>query len=332
MKKAIIFDCDNTLWKGVVGEEEVLHDSEIQQDILFLVHRGVIIGLCSKNNEEDILRALEGQVLMEEFISVKRINWKDKASNLKEIAQELNIGLDAIMFVDDSEFERELVKAQLPEVLTIHPKDLMVTVLENFNLTGNITKTQQYRENYLRAKAQEQFADISEYLASLNMVLTIKVNDTSQIPRIAELTQKTNQFNLTTERYTEDEIREVMDGLRVYSLSVKDRFGDNGLTGVCIISQWDVPQYAIISVFLLSCRILGRGIEYAFMDYIMKDLKKLKYLHVYGEYIPTQKNKQVENFYSDLGFKRCEGDPQEFVYWIDISKYEPHAKLIFCYE
>jgi len=331
MKKAIIFDCDNTLWQGVVGEDKIIHDTEIQQDILFFAHKGVIIGLCSKNNEQDVLDALRG-VLREEFISVKRINWKDKVSNLKEIAQELNIGLDAMVIVDDSEFERELIKKQLPEVIAIHPKDLMITVLENFDLTGSILKTQQYRANYQRAKAQEQFTDISEYLRSLDMVITVKLNDTSQIPRIAELTQKTNQFNLTTQRLTEADVKDLMIESKVYSLSVRDRFGDNGLTGVCIIVDWDAPEYGIIAVFLLSCRILGRGIEFAFMDAIMRDLKKSKYTHLYAEYIPTPKNKQVELFYPNLGFERCSGDKDEYVYCVDILKYESKAAKHFCYE
>jgi len=332
MKKAIIFDCDNTLWTGIVGEDQHVYGLDtITTDIPFLANHGVIIGICSKNNENDANEALMA-FDVDRYISVKRINWKDKASNLREIAQELNIGLDAMVFVDDSDFERELVTSQLPEVMAIHPKDLTRTVLENFNLTGSILKTEQYRANYQRAKAQEQFIDISEYLRSLDMVLTVKVNDKSQIPRIAELTQKTNQFNLTTQRLAETDIKNLMIESKIYSLSVRDRFGDNGLTGVCIIVDWDAPLYGIIAVFLLSCRILGRGIEQAFMDAIMRDLKKSKYTHLYAEYIPTPKNKQVEQFYPSLGFERCAGDQDEYVYCVDILKYEYQAAKHFSYE
>ncbi len=331
MKKAIIFDCDNTLWSGVVGEDVIVYNEDMENDIMFLANHGVIIGICSKNNENDILPILENRKL-DKLISVIRINWKDKVSNLKEIAQELNIGLDAIAFVDDSEFEINLVKKELPEVIAIYPKDLMRVVLDNFDLTGDFTKTQQYKDNYKRAKAQEQFSDINDYLASLDMTLTIKLNDNSQIARITELTQKTNQFNLTTDRHNEDQIRRLMEESRVYSLSVKDKFGDNGLTGVCIIVNWDVPQYGIIAVFLLSCRILGRGIEYAFMDYIIKDLKKAGYTHVYGEYLASQKNQQVENLYPSIGFERCSGDQDENVYYINIDKYKPVAQKHFRYE
>jgi len=331
-KKALIFDCDNTLWKGIIGEGEVIPDLEIQGDIKFLAKRGVIIGLCSKNNEEDVLEALKKQPLTEDYISVKRINWKDKVSNLKEIAEELNIGLDAIVFVDDSEFEIELIRQQLPEVMAIYPKGLMDVVLSYFDLSGDFTKTQQYKDNLQRVRAKERFTDINEYLASLDMNLTIKLNDTSQIPRIVELTQKTNQFNLTTDRHSEKQVTGLMERGRVYSMSVKDRFGDNGLTGVCIVNDWDVPHYGIIGVFLLSCRILGRGIEFALIDYIIKDLKKAGYTHIYGEYIPTKKNKQVELFYPSIGFMRCEGDKDENVYYVDINEYKPVAQKYFRYE
>lgn len=332
MRKAIIFDCDNTLWHGIVGEGEIQHISAMQQDIVFLANRGVIIGLCSKNNEADVMDALKDQLLKDEFISVKRINWKDKASNLREIAQELNIGLDAIVFVDDSEFERELVKQQLPEVLTIHPRQLMDTVIDCIDLSGDFSKTKQYKENYQRAKAQEQFSDINDYLKSLDMVLIIKRNDRSQIPRIAELTQKTNQFNLTTDRCDEGYIGRLMAQGRVYSLSVKDRFGDNGLTGVCIVIDWDTPRYGIVAVFLLSCRILGRGIEYALMDHVVKDLTKSGYTQLYGEYIASDKNQQTELFYPNMGFDRCTGDAEENVYCIKIEDYEPKAQKHFRYE
>lgn len=332
MKKAIIFDCDNTLWDGIAGEGNIIPDETIQSDIVFLANHGVIIGLCSKNNEDDVLSLLKSQTLTEDYISVRRINWKEKPSNMREIAQELNIGLDAIVFVDDSLFERNLMKTHLPEILTIEPDELMKTVAFNFDLTGDITKTRQYKENHQRARYQEQFTDISDYLRSLDMVLTVKVNDKSQIPRIAELTQKTNQFNLTTQRLTETDIRELMIDSSVYSLSVRDKFGDNGLTGVCIIVDWDAPLYGIISVFLLSCRILGRGIEFAFMDAIMRSLKKSKYTHLYAEYIPTPRNKQVELFYPNIGFERCTGDQDEYVYCVDILKYKYQAAKHFCYE
>jgi len=324
MKKALIFDCDNTLWKGVVGEDSIIPDETMESNIMFLANRGVIIGICSKNNEEDIMPILKER-LLDRYISVKRINWKDKASNLKEIAQELNIGLDAIVFVDDSPFEINLVCKKLPEVMAIHPNNLMTTVINSFDLTGDFTKTQQYKDNYKRAKAQEQFTDINDYLASLDMVLTIKVNEEAHIPRIAELTQKTNQFNLTALRYTEETIKDFMKYGHVYTLSVKDTYGDNGLVGVCIVMG------GVIDTFLLSCRILGREIEYAFMDKVFEDYREMQSqdIDMWGIYNPTSKNEQVADFYSKLGFNLAEN---KNVFIINIKDYKPQAKNHFRYE
>lgn len=324
LKKAIIFDCDNTLWQGVIGEDDILPNIELQNDIIFLARRGVIIGLCSKNNEQDVMDELKHQPLEEQYISVRRINWKDKVSNLKEIAEELNIGLDAMVFVDDSEFEINLIRSELPEVMAIYPKELMWNVIDYFDLTGDFTKTQQYRENYQHAKAQEQFTDINDYLTSLDMELTIAVNNGDHIPRVAELTQKTNQFNLTTFRYDEMNIKYFIHyGGDVFTLSVKDRFGDNGITGACIIFD------DTIDIFLLSCRILGRGIEYAFMDKIIERYKNNKHCReLCGVYNPTKKNGQVATFYSSIGFKLADGENR---YYLDIHKYKPHAKPHFRY-
>lgn len=326
LKKAIIFDCDNTLWQGIVGEGEISPDTDIQQDIIFLANKGVIIGLCSKNNEQDVTETLKTQFLTEKYISAKRINWKDKVSNLKEIAQELNIGTDSMVFVDDSEFERGLVKDKLPEVIAIHPRDLMRMALDNFDLSGSFTKTQQYKENLQRMRAQEQFSDIEDYLASLDMVLTIKVNDESQIARITELTQKTNQFNLTTKRYQEEHIREFMKSHHVYSLSVKDKFGDNGLTGVCMVKG------GIIDTFLLSCRILGRNIEYAFIDFVIQDRLKDNISVLIGKYVESPKNGQVKGFYERCGFRWRVKKNNTETYFLVSKDYISQAPKYFRYE
>jgi len=326
LKKAIIFDCDNTLWRGVIGEEEVIMDSDIQQDIVFLANRGVIIGLCSKNNEKDVLDALSDQIFKEEFISVKRINWKDKDENLREIAYELNIGLDSIVFVDDSPFEIGLIKEKLPEVLAIYPKDLMSVANDWFDLSGDFTKTKQYKEQYNRVKALEMFSDNRSYLSSLDMILDIRINDVKNIKRITELTQKTNQFNLTTKRLTEHEMDDLMFKAKVYSLSVRDIYGDSGITGVCIVS------FNTIDVFLLSCRILGRGIEHAFLDWVMADLKKKGQRYIFGRYIPSPKNVQTESFYKDCGFEYCGTYKDTINYYIELDDYKPQAFNHFKYD
>jgi len=317
LKKAIIFDCDNTLWEGVVGEGDIIPDKGIIADIKFFAKRGVIIGICSKNNSQDVHQTSVMKEL-NVYISVKRINWKNKPHNMREIAKELNIGLDAIVFVDDMEFERSLMEQQLPEVLSIHPDELLKTVTEQFDLSGDMLKTLQYQQNYKRAKSAESFTDIDDFLASMNMVLKIRVNDESQIPRISELTQKTNQFNLTTIRYTEEQITREMGWNRVYSLSVTDKFGDNGLTGVCIVCG------NFIGTFLLSCRILGRGIEYAFLDWVIKDLMKLGHKEITGRYRRTPKNKQVATFYSNYGFKKMNEEYFPLLFSENKYKLKPH--------
>jgi FkbH-like protein len=324
LKKAIIFDCDNTIWSGIAGEGDVTPDLDILDDIIFLADHGVIVGICSKNNESDISQLLIDYGIMQ-VISVKRINWKDKVSNLKEIAEELNIGLDAMVLVDDSTFERELVYKYLPEVLTIHPNNLMITVAKWFDLSGEFTKTQQYKDNLKRARVQEQFTNIDDFLASLNMVLTIKYNDITQIDRISELTNKTNQFNLTTKRYTPDEIKNLMTYCLVYSLSVKDDIGDHGITGVCILESGK------IDTFLLSCRILGKGIEYAFMDYLVNNVAVLGFKHLIGEYISTEKNIQVKYFFTKCGFETLLVTRKSTIFMLPFDKYKTISKPHFTY-
>lgn len=325
-KKAIIFDCDNTLWNGVIGEGDVEHNSDIQQDIVFLANRGVIIGLCSKNNEQDVLDALKDQILTMDFISAYRINWKDKASNIKEIAEELNIGLDSIVFVDDSVYERTQVQEEIHEVDVCHPRELMNVVSLFFDLSGSFTKTQQYKDNFKRERAKEAFSDINSYLASLDMILRVRVNEQSYIKRIVELTQKTNQFNLDKRPLDEGSIIEHMALGRVYTISVSDKFGENGLTGVCIV------RGGYINAFLLSCRILGRGIEYAFMDYIIEQENNYGRIALFGKYVPSVKNKQVETFYSDLGFECLDISDKGITFVCRLENYIPKAKDHFRYE
>ncbi len=325
-RKAIIFDCDYTLWDGIIGEGHVDVNTKFQDEIVGYAKAGIIIGICSKNNEADVLSALKTMPLTEEYISVHRINWKDKVSNMKEIAQELNIGLDAIVFVDDSPFERELMKVHLPDVLVIEPEQLSTVIMGYVNPLGGITKTRQYQENRARMKYEEQFTDINDFLASLEMVLKISKNDTSHVARIAEMTQKTNQFNLTSHRMTERDVQGSMVWNTTYTMSVKDKFGDHGITGVCMFSGNNIYN------LMLSCRILGKGIEYAFMDYIIEDLKKDNVQQIHGSYIPSEKNGQVELFLPKVGFKYLRTIGLEKIYYLYLKNYTPKAEKHFRYE
>ena len=329
LKKAIIFDCDNTLWKGIIGEDGIgsidMSASsksgqpfyQVQQMAKYLSSQGVIVGICSKNNQadvEEVFRDHPDMVLKEEHIVIKKINWEDKASNLRAIAAELNIGIDSLVFIDDSSFEINLIKEQLPEVEALQvPATGYVEMLQSFSyghfdLTGNrddLKKTAMYKQQFQREQAKTEHGSMDDYLASLEMEVTILSDNMDSIPRIAQLTQKTNQFNLTTIRYTESQIESFFAGTTdaVYTLSVSDKFGDNGLTGVCILQQHQTNETAmIIDSLLMSCRVIGRNIEKVFLNFILEQLKIQGYEKVFALYAPTKKNEQVASFYEKMGF------------------------------
>jgi len=326
-KKCIVLDLDNTLWSGILGEDgaDGIKMGEdypgnvyrfFQAYLLELSRMGIILAVCSKNNESDVFNVWENHpdmLLRKDNFSAYRINWNNKADNIKEIAQELNIGLDSMVFIDDNPAERELIKQALPEVYApefpAHPyllpvfiKQLTDYYFSAYTLTQeDFVKAQQYKENAERAQYKNQFTDMGAYLRSLEIKLTIEKLNEFNKARFAQMTQKTNQFNLTTRRYTETEIQSFADnGGLVYGLRVKDKFGDNGLTGLLIVSL--EKQTAYIDTLLLSCRILGKDIEYVFVTYILMKLKEIGIQQVLAYYIKTTKNEQVEQFYDKLGF------------------------------
>ena len=352
LKKAIIFDCDNTLWKGVIGEDgldniDMSPDSKsgrfyhmVQQIAVYLSKRGVIVGICSKNNEKDVLDVFQNHkdmILKEEYIVIKKINWVDKASNLRAIASELNIGLDSLVFVDDSSFEINLITEQLPEILTIqvpktiseYPDLVLKNVYTCFNLVLNsddVKKTEIYKQQFERENSKTSFNSIEDYLASLEIEVTVVKNDKAHIPRIAQLTQKTNQFNLTTYRYTESQVDHFIENNKyeVYAMFVKDKFGDNGLTGVCIAKEDEKnPKNVIIDSLLMSCRIIGRNIEFVYLSFIIQDLVNKGYRTLIGEYIPTNKNSQVQDFYDKVGLTLIENVDGTKHYSFNITTFEP---------
>jgi len=317
IKKALILDCDNTLWKGVLGEDgfdNIKIYCEIQYLILHLAKKGVIICLCSKNNPQDVDNVLENHpdmILRDEHIIVKKVNWNDKVSNLKSIAQDLNIGLDSLVFIDDSSFEIELIKKELPAIQTFqvprkeYEYGLMMREVSNlfYSLSQtkeDVQKVKIYKEQLQRSEDKERIGNIEDYLRSLSLVITVHVDDLSQVSRIAQMTQKTNQFNLTTKRYTENDIKRLIEDefKTVISISVNDKYGDSGVTGLAILDS----DKSAIDTMLLSCRVLGRNIEYKFMDIII-DFAKNKDLRVLNsQYIKTIKNQQVSIFYERCGF------------------------------
>lgn len=323
-KKCLVLDLDNTLWGGVLGEEGI-EGIKIggdypgkaflywQEALLQLAKSGVILTVCSKNNEQDVLEAWEKNpfiVLKKEAFSAYRINWTDKATNIKELATELNIGLDSFVFVDDNPTERELIKQMLPTVavpdfpeqpymLPEFFKQLVYDYFKVYSVTDeDRKKTEQYKQNAARAQAQASFADFDSFLESLDIQISIEAANEFNIQRIAQMTQKTNQFNLTTHRYTDADVRGFVDaGWKVWCISVADKFGDNGITGAIMVT----PS-GEIDTFLLSCRILGKGIEIAFVKKVMEILASLGVEKLTAKYLPTAKNAQVKDFWEKCGF------------------------------
>jgi FkbH-like protein len=350
LKKAIVFDCDNTLWKGIIGEDGIsgidmsatskygqpFH--QVQHIAKYLSQQGVIIGICSKNNLADVdevFRDHPDMILKDGHIVIKKINWEDKASNLRSIAAELNIGIDSLLFIDDSSFEINLVKEQLPEVAVLqvpqtgYPEMLESYIYSHFNLSGNqidLKKTEMYKQQFQREQAKTAHGSMDDYLASLEMRVSILSDNTGNIPRIAQLTQKTNQFNLTTKRYTESQVAGFFENKTgaVYTLSVADKFGDNGLTGVCILEQDKSNAAAIvIDSLLMSCRVIGRNIEKVFLNFILQQIKTQGYQKVYAVYEPTKKNEQVESFYDKIGFTFQDGENGKKNYELLLQDFTP---------
>ena len=331
-RKAVIFDCDNTLWKGILGEDGfdgidmsqhsklggIFH--QVQNMAVWLSKHGVLIGLCSKNNTEDVAGVIAhhpDMVLKDENIVISEVNWNDKASNLRTISEKLNIGLDSLVFIDDSVFEINLVREKLPQVLCMqvpeaiydYPNklaDIINTYFFFSNSKADLDKTNQYRQQVQREKQKSKYSDITDYLRSLEMEVAFGVDKVEEAERVAQLTQKTNQLNVCTNRYTQAQIDSIQKSQNqsYISLSVKDKFGDSGLTGVAII-RYDNEE-GVIDDFLMSCRVMGRNIEFVFIDYILHFMKERGCKIVKAQYIATQKNKPVSDFFERCGFSLFE--------------------------
>ena len=325
-RKCLVLDLDNTMWGGIIGEDgidgiQIGHDfpgntyRDFQRTILRLHDRGVILAVNSKNNENDALDVFDNHpemLLRKDHFAAKRINWLDKATNMRELAQELNIGLDQMVFLDDNPVERELVRSQLPQVLVPElPDDPVeyVSALEGLRDFDTLAwsaedrdRTAMYRAESSRRKLKEQVTSLDEFYASLDMEVFIGRADPISIPRIAQLTQRTNQFNLTTRRYSESDIAcfSADSDAFVYHIRLVDRFGDSGIVGVAIIridgNCWN------IDTLLMSCRVLGRTVEDAFLAYIAGEAVDSGAAVLRGSFIPTRKNGQVAGFYPDRGF------------------------------
>jgi FkbH-like protein len=325
-KKCVVLDLDGTLWGGIVGEAGAegialgptapgIEYVDFQRALLNLTRRGVLLAVCSKNNPEDalpVIRSHPHMVLREEHFAAMRINWKNKADNMAEIAEELNIGLDSLVFVDDNPNERELIRQLLPEVLTVDlPRDpslyrRMLEDMTDFELLALTAEDEkrvaQYQANAKRRAEKVTAASLDGYLRSLEVQVEIGLATRDALGRLVQMFNKTNQFNLTTKRYQADDVSRFMESekVRVYDLRVADRFGDHGLVGTAVVRTQD-DGWRIDSL-LMSCRVMGLGVETAFLERICSDAASQRAVWLVGEYVQTKKNQPAKEFYRQHGF------------------------------
>lgn len=349
VKKVLILDCDNTLWNGIIGEDgfdgiDMSHNSKkganfarIQYLIKGLQQRGVLLCLCSKNNFDDVQNVLQNHpdmLLSPDDFLIKKVNWVSKVENIKAIATELNLGLDSFVFVDDSDFEVNLIKEQLSEVkvyqvpkkLYLYP-ELFIEILNDFYnpiLTKeDFTKTESYQQEFKRNELKSNFSDQTEYLASLGLELELKCDSREDIERISQMTQKTNQFNFTTKRYSNSEIENFInsDKYSVLSFAVKDKYGDYGITALVILKYEE--QNVEFDTFLMSCRIIGRDIEFAIIDNVFEQIDLAKFDNLILRLIHTKKNIVVNDFGEKLGFDLAEENESCKIYIKQTKNYQP---------
>ncbi|MGC4100551.1 HAD-IIIC family phosphatase [Ferruginibacter sp.] len=326
-KKCVILDLDNTLWGGIIGDDGYENIqvgdlgigkafTELQRWIKQLKQRGIILAVCSKNFEHVAQEAFEknpDMILKLDDIAVFVANWDNKADNIRHIQSILNIGFDSMVFFDDNPFERNIVRENIPDITVPElPEDPAeyLPYLQSLNLfeTASYTeedeqRTQQYKEEAKRTEVQKQFANEDEFLQSLNMVSAVKPFDKFNTPRVAQLTQRSNQFNLRTVRYTENEVQEVGNSAGHFPLSftLEDKFGDNGLISVVILKK-DTAEKLFVDTWIMSCRVLKRGMENFVLNNVMEVAAKNGFKEVVGEYIATAKNGMVKEHYQRLGF------------------------------
>lgn len=355
-KKCLICDLDNTLWGGIIGDDgweniQIGHGlgigkafTEFQQWIKKLKERGVILAVCSKNDESIAKEAFEKNpemVLKLDDISVFIANWDNKVNNIRKIQQILNIGEDSIVFLDDNPFERNIVRENIPEItvpeLPEDPADyLEFLYAENLFETASyseqdVIRGKQYQIEAQRQIAKSKFTNEDDFLKSLNMECVVEGFTKFNTPRVAQLSQRSNQFNFRTIRYSEEDIRKIENDKEHYatfSFSLRDKFGDNGLICVIILEKINKDSLFICTWFM-SCRVLKRGMENFTINTIVDYARHNGFKRIIGEYIPTPKNKLVEDLYSQLGFKKLEKDSSSHqMYELNISQFiELHCNI-----
>ena len=342
--KVVVVDLDDTLWGGVVGEVGVAGVQvgaeypgsaylECQRELKALSARGVLLAIASKNDAKDAMAVLTERremLLRPDDFAAMRINWDDKAASLRAIAAELNVGLDAIAFVDDNPVEREWVRTQLPEVHVIElPPDPVLyadalresPVFERLAVSDeDLARGRQYAEQRQRAAAERTTGSVEDFLASLEMKASIEALAPDSVTRVAQLTQKTNQFNLTTTRYTEAAVAQLATepDTFVKSIRVSDRFGDNGLVGVAIARLFG--HRCEVGTFLLSCRVIGRQVETALLADVAAEARRRGADVLCGWYRPTPKNAPARDFYPKHGFTKTREEDGAIFWELDMAR------------
>lgn len=341
-KKGFVFDLDNTLWGGIIGDDGVDNIkigpetssgqvySEFQSYIKAHKQMGIVLSVDSKNDEANALAGLEHPDCIlnpDDFIEIKA-NWDSKDRNFQDIATELNLLPESLVFVDDNPAERHIVEEQIPGVICPEigeSHQYIVNIDRNgfFETTylseDDLKRNEMYQENVKRTKAQAAYSDYGEYLDSLEMRAIIKPFDSLYMSRIAQLTNKSNQFNLTTKRYTQGEIESVASDDEYLTLygKLEDKFGDNGVVALCIGHL--VDKICHIDLWLMSCRVLKRDMECAMLDSLVKQCKNLDINEIRGYYYPTAKNRMVEHFYLEMGFEQVSENEDGSSWRLDIS-------------
>lgn len=354
-KKALVLDLDNTLWGGVIGDDGV---SEIQigngspvseayldfQKYIKKLHsRGVMLSIASKNDLKNALEGLnhsEGILKEKDFVSIKA-NWSDKAQNIQEISKELNVLNDALVFIDDNPAEREIIKQFLPEINVLKVSNDIsdyINILDKsgfFEITtiskDDLNRNSSFEANKERIEFEKKAVNYEEYLISLEMKSLIRESKGEHLERISQLINKTNQFNLTTKRHTTSEVTrfiESEDSIVIYG-NLDDKFGENGITSVMICNI--LAEEIQIYLWVMSCRIFKRGMEFAMFDRAVDIAKKMNKKFLSGIYIPSQKNNIVQNLYDSLGFKKIDTTKDiknEIHYRIEVKNLKPLNKSI----
>lgn len=349
IKKCVVLDLDNTLWGGVIGDDGMggieigelgrgHAFSDFQRWLKQLKECGVILTVCSKNNEDTAKEPFlhhEEMILRLSDISVFVANWEDKATNIRRIQETLNIGMDSMVFLDDNPFERNLVRQMIPEIEVPElPEDpaLYLGFLQQCNYFDTVSyvgesadRTRQYQAEFERKKLELTYESIDEYLKSLEMAGEAKPFEPVRYARIAQLTQRSNQFNLRTIRYTEDEIARIAEDEKYLTLyyTLRDKFGDHGLVAVVILEKLSEEEL-FVDTWLMSCRVLKRGMEEFIVNRMVETARKGGFTTLKAEYLPTPKNKMVQDIYKTMGFT----ETQENKYSLKVQDYVEKSVFI----